>query len=296
MNYSYQIRPVNSNEIPLLTNWAREEGFAPGIGDVDIYRNTDSQGIWVGCLNDHPIGCIAGIKYNSDYGFIGLFIVKEEYRGQGYGLKLWKHALNYLSQVPLIGLEAAANRIEDYGKWGFEISSVTTRWQWESSPEFLVARLYSDNHLADFNIIEGRKVSSENVQLYDACKENSPRPHFLSDWLFHKEGNLSVLVDKNNLCHGFGRIRPCLLQGGQGWRIGPLLADTPPLAEFILRNLVARHTGTVLIDTPGKNAYSRYLLESLGFKEISKTYRMYRGKQIDVSMNQVYGLACLELG
>ena len=47
-------------------------------------------------------------------------------------------------------------------------------------------------------------------------------------------------------------------------------------------------------DLEGQNA--NYLLSSLGFEEISKTYRMYKGIQPPCPMNQVYGLACLELG
>ena len=54
-----------------MTNLSRNEGFAPGAGDVGIYQHTDRQGLWVGTLDEEPIGCIAGVKYNLDYGFIG---------------------------------------------------------------------------------------------------------------------------------------------------------------------------------------------------------------------------------
>ena len=40
----------------------------------------------------------------------------------------------------------------------------------------------------------------------------------------------------------------------------------------------------------------RKKLKSLGFNPISHTLRMYKGKQPNISMNQIYGLACLELG
>ena len=296
MRSLFNIRPIKYDDIPLLTKWAREEGFAPGEGDVSIYKNTDNQGIWIGSLGDKPIGCIAGIRYNEDYGFIGLFIVLEEYRGNGFGVQLWKHAIKYLANIPLIGLEAAAARIDDYKSWGFKMCSTTTRWQWDSSSNFLVNKLYPDDKLGDFLIQEGNLISRKDVQLYDANREPSPRPHFLSDWLDRNEGNVSVIVDNNNVCHGFGRIRPCLLMNEKGWRIGPLLADTPPLAELLLRNLVTSNSGKVLLDSPGLNPYSKYLLERLGFNEISKTYRMYKGDLPPVSSNQVYALACLELG
>ena len=52
----------------------------------------------------------------------------------------------------------------------------------------------------------------------------------------------------------------------------------------------------ILLDCSNLNPYANYLLSSLGSEEISKTYRMYKGIQPPCPMNQVYGLACLELG
>ena len=50
MNPEFTIRPVQPVDIPVINDWARSEGFAPGTGDIGIYRQTDSQGIWTGCL------------------------------------------------------------------------------------------------------------------------------------------------------------------------------------------------------------------------------------------------------
>tara|TARA_Y100001968_G_scaffold69693_1_gene60825 strand:- start:5699 stop:6589 length:891 start_codon:yes stop_codon:yes gene_type:complete len=296
MNSIFKIEPLQSDDISIITEWLRIEGFTPGLGDLNIYRNTDKQGLWVGWLNGEPIGCIAGIRYNSSYAFIGLFIVLENHRGNGYGVQLWKHALKYLRDIPCIGLEAAPNRINDYSSWGFNLSSTTTRWMWEGEDGFLVNNLYIEDDQQGMRVIDSGSLPFSLVQSYDANREPSPRPHFLIDWLNHPNGKVLVIVDNKGNCHGFGRIRPCLLNNEQGWRIGPLLADTPPLAEILLRDLVSSHAGVVLIDSPGLNPYSKYLLERLGFKPQSQTFRMYKGNQPPVSMNQVYGLACLELG
>jgi len=129
-----QIRPLQPNQVDRLTDWARREGFAPGLGDVEIYRHTDRQGLWIGWLGSEPVGCIAGVKYNLEYGFIGLYIVVPEHRGQGYGRQLWQHALDHLAALPCVGLEAASDRIEDYAGWGFRPASPTTRWQRISQP------------------------------------------------------------------------------------------------------------------------------------------------------------------
>ena len=51
MREKFSIRLISINEISEVTNWARLEGFSPGMDDVSIYRNTDKQGVWVACLD-----------------------------------------------------------------------------------------------------------------------------------------------------------------------------------------------------------------------------------------------------
>jgi ribosomal-protein-alanine N-acetyltransferase len=52
----------------------------------------------------------------------------------------------------------------------------------------------------------------------------------------------------------------------------------------------------VLLDGPGANPAAGALPWRLGFAAISATLRMYRGAQLEVSLADVNGLACLELG
>ncbi len=295
MDKLLSIKPLCEADIDFVTEISRKEGFAPGVGDLDIYKNTDKQGLWVGWLNDNPIGCIAGVRYNENYGFLGLFLVIEKYRGRGFGLQLWKKALDHLNDLPCVGLEAAPERIADYTNWGFTITSNTTRWQWLGDGKLLQENL-SIEDLHDFRFVEGPSIPSNAVEKFDETRENTPRPHFLSNWLNHPAGKVIAVIDNEGLCHGFGRIRPCLLKSGDGWRIGPLMADTPKLLKILLKKLIDSHPGLIIIDAPGLNNSASELFTDLGFESESETFRMYKGYQPPVSMNDVYGLACLELG
>ena len=49
-------------------------------------------------------------------------------------------------------------------------------------------------------------------------------------------GTVLALLDRAGACHGFGRVRPCLLSDGEGWRLGPLVADGPAAARALLDN------------------------------------------------------------
>jgi ribosomal-protein-alanine N-acetyltransferase len=300
MDSFLNIRPLEKSDIPFVTEWARREGFAPGRGDVAIYRNTDRQGLWVGWLGKERVGCIAGVRYNETYGFVGLFLVVPEQRGRGHGVALWRHALDHLQDLPCIGLEAAPDRVEDYAGWGFVPASPTHRWQrigdgaedgGDGGESAAAAR-----GEGGLRLLEGAAIPERAVQWFDAQREPTPRPHFLGPWLQHQAGTVLALVDGEGACHGFGRIRPCLLRRGEGWRIGPLLADTPAGARRLLCGLLRRHRGVVLIDAPEANGSAAPLLRSLDFEVVSSTLRMVRGTPPAVPLNDVYGLACLELG
>ncbi|EDY38757.1 GCN5-related N-acetyltransferase [Cyanobium sp. PCC 7001] len=285
------IRPLGRKDIPQVVAWARAEGFCPGEGDVAIYRHTDRQGVWVKELNQRLIGCIAGVRYNAEYGFMGMFLVDPDHRGRGHGLSLWRRAMEHLGDLPCVGLEAALERVEDYRRWGFEPASPTHRWQLVASGEEPAGA-----GRAGLELVRGDQLPQRAVQAYDAQREPSPRPHFLADWLGHPAGTVLALMDRDGQCHGFGRIRPCLLRQGSGWRIGPLLADDPGLAEALLLGMLARHPGVVLIDVPGANPEGDRLMERLGFRHTATMVRMYRGRPPAVGLADVFGLACLELG
>ncbi len=295
MDNLLSIKPFCDSDIDFVTEISRKEGFAPGVGDLRIYQNTDKQGLWVGWLNNTPLGCIAGVRYNENYGFIGLFLVKKKFRGRGFGLQLWRKAFDHLIDLPCIGLEAAPERVADYSKWGFTVSSKTTRWQWLGDGKLLKENFNIDD-IYNFSFVEGSSIPSNAVEQFDEERETTPRPHFLSNWLNHPAGRVIAVLDSEGQCHGFGRIRPCLLQKGDGWRIGPLMADSSKLLKILLRKLIDSHPGLIIIDSPGINNSASELFEELGFKSESETFRMYRGYQPPVSMNDVYGLACLELG
>jgi ribosomal-protein-alanine N-acetyltransferase len=193
-----------------------------------------------------------------------------------------------------VGLEAASHLITNYAEWGFKTSSQTVRWQLFNAEDGPSAQAALNPQ--DLNTVSGPEIPLEAIKKYDSEREFTARPHFLSQWLEHPSGKVIALIDKYNHCHGFARIRPCLLPAGEGWRIGPILADSPVLAKVLILNLLTEHKGVILIDSPERNDNAQSLLSSLGFHEISATTRMYKGSHKAVLTKDVYGLACLELG
>ena len=42
-----EIKPFTPSDLDFVASMAREQDFAPGVGDIEIYANTDCQGIWL---------------------------------------------------------------------------------------------------------------------------------------------------------------------------------------------------------------------------------------------------------
>ena len=291
-----EIKAFTSSDLDFVTCLARDEDFAPGVGDIEIYAQTDNQGIWVAWQGSERVGCIAGVTYNPDYAFIGLFVVHPDHRGKGIGRQLWNHALEALEGVTCIGLEAAPTMVDVYERSGFKNDSITTRQQRLCLSEESQHPRSTLLHRNDVEVTPLRDIPLDAIQDYDACHEISPRPHFLECWLHHRAGEVFVAMDSNGQCHGYVRVRPCLLPIGEGWRIGPLLAEDPGIASLLLMHAMDRHKGVTLIDTPGHNKAAGHLTKTKGFRPMTSTVRMYKGSLPEFHDKNVYALACLELG
>jgi len=299
---SFSIREMGAGDLALVTDWARREGFCPGPWDVAIMRHADRRGGWVGCLDGQPVGCVMGVRYDDSFGFIGLFLVRPEHRGHGYGVALWQRAMHHLRDVACIGLEAAPERLRDYGQWGFRPAHHTLRWSLPGHqlPSQRRPHCLSTAFPPGFRIVPAHAVSEPVVMAYDARHEATPRPLFLREWLQPSTPGDAVLVvlDEWGCCRGFARIRVALLPEREclGWRIGPWLADHEALAGGLLDRLCGDREGPVLVDAPETNPRAGRLLERRGFHPTSSTIRMYRGTPPGLPIQDIYGLACLELG
>ena len=77
MSNSYKIRSLNQKDIERVTNWARQEGFAPGLGDVNIYKNTGNE--WIDIFNNMKADKLDIIEFLSKREAFGDY-QHEEYR------------------------------------------------------------------------------------------------------------------------------------------------------------------------------------------------------------------------
>ncbi|MDO9104498.1 MAG: GNAT family N-acetyltransferase [Methylovulum sp.] len=280
---NYIIRSMTRPEIDLALAWAKLEGWRPGLHDAGHFYPTDPNGFFIGLLDGEPIGCISAVKYGDDFGFIGFYIVKPEWRGQGFGMRLWQTAMAYL-QGRNIGLDGVIEQQHNYQKSGFHIACRNVRYQ--GAHDSAQAAPGPDIAAID-------AVPFDALLQYDSRYFPASRAGFLQSWIKQKQGAALAALSANKIS-GYGVIRAC----DGGYRIGPLFADSPGDAAQLLSALLSHipDDSDFFIDIPEPNQHALNLVTSYGMQPVFETARMYTQQNPAIDLSNLYGVTSLELG
>jgi GNAT superfamily N-acetyltransferase len=286
----YKIRPMNRSEVELCTQWASAEGWNPGKHDDQAFYAADPEGFWVGLLDGEPISTISAVRYGDDFGFIGLYIVRPEYRGLGYGLKLWQVAMQHL-HGRLIGLDGVVAQQANYKKNGFKFAYNNIRYQGIAGPSQAPSQTL--NLFTDMQVLPVSAVSNDWLVAYDRNFFPQSRERFLTAWI-GQPGVIARVVMIDDMVRGFGVIRPC----ETGYKIGPLFADEESIAQQLFDTLLGsvQHGTQIQFDIPAINSGARALAERHGMTPVFETARMYTGEAPKLDIARIYGITSFELG
>lgn len=281
MQGTFSIRHLDEEEMSLLIDMASKEGWNPGLCDAGTFFRTDPKGFWVGELDGKPIAYISCVTYNDSYAFVGLYIVSEPYRGQGFGYRLWKHVLKGLGDIPC-GLDGVSAQIENYKKSGFVYA-------------FRQMRLASSAISAIPNKIIQKLGPTvvDQILAYDARVFGTERTTFVEQWLSMKNATAFYVRGKDGIA-GYAVIRQCQ----EGYKIGPLFADDPTTAEqlFLACHGSVEVGETVYIDMPETNPSTQLWMQHYGLQLVFETARMYKNGTPLFPLDCVYAVSSFELG
>ncbi len=278
---SYQIRPMSRRELDLAVDWAAAEGWNPGLHDANCFYQADPTGFLMGFLDGKPIASISAVKYGESFGFIGFYIVQPDFRGQGYGLAIWRTALNYL-QGRNIGLDGVVAQQDNYAKSGFSLAYRNIRYEGVGNGQ---AQGSNCMPLADLPL--------ETVLEYDRRFFPEVRSHFTQCWTTHPNHYAVARVQAQTLT-GYGVLRPCR----SGHKIGPLFADTAAVANEIFQTLVAQVPAgsKFYLDVPEVNGDAIALAKRYNLNYAFETARMYTQAAPDLPLDRIFGVTTFELG
>lgn len=282
MNGNYVIRLMTKNELSFAIEWAALEGWNPGLHDHNCFYAADKNGFLLGLLNDEPIACLSAVKYSNSFGFIGLYIIKKPYRGRGYGIKIWNAGLDYLKNCN-IGLDGVVAQQPNYIKSGFQPAYRNIRYQGLTGGQF--------PH--DPALVELANIPFAQINLYDSAFFPADRSAFLKLW-FTQPDSVALGIIQNNRIAGYGVIRTCR----EGYKIAPLFADDPELAETLLLGLKAgvKPGQPVFLDIGENNRNALALIERHNMQVVFETSRMYSRYVPALDFERIYAITSFELG
>lgn len=275
----YTVRPMRREELDYAIDLAADEGWNPGVHDATAFWAADPHGFLVGELDGEFVGCISAVAYGDSFGFVGLYIVRPEFRGRGMGYALWQAGMERL-KARNVGLDGVVEQQGNYRKSGFALAFRSIRYRGEVSGK----RHESAISLAD--------VDMRLLADYDRNCFPEERVNFLDFWLT-APGTTTLAWMENGWLAGFGAIRQCR----EGYKIGPLFADSRSAAEGLFDSLCASvGSGPVFFDVAEVHEGAVSLAESRGMEKVFETARMYTGGVPDVDASRVWGVTSFELG
>jgi GNAT superfamily N-acetyltransferase len=278
-----KIKTMSREEVDFAIELAAKEGWNPGLYDGDCFYQTDPEGFLIGYVGSKPVGCISAVSYQNSFGFIGFYIVVPEYRGQGYGIQLWDAAIKRLRNHN-VGLDGVIEQQGNYKKSGFRLAYSNIRYEGRAVKNIAVDKV---------ELVAVQEIPFEWLEEYDRQCFPAKRRGFLKLWITRPK-TYGVGSIKNQELGGYGLIRKCR----QGYKIGPLFADSPDQAEAIFLKLSSyvEDKARIYLDVPEVNAAALKISEQFGMKKVFGTARMYTGQEPGIALKKVFGVTTFELG
>ena len=273
------VRRMTEADLALALEWAAAEGWNPGLHDARSFYAADPQGFLLGELDGAPAGSVSAVRYGADFGFLGLYIVRPEFRGRGFGLKLWRAALDYLGDR-IVGLDGVVAQQDNYRRSGFALAFRNIRQRGEGGGA------------APPGLVDLATVPIDEVARYDRTAFPATRDAFLTSWIGQSQAHALGVRDGEAL-RGYGVLRACR----EGFKIGPLFADDSETAERLLAGLIARAPGApVFLDTPEANPAALALASRFRMTPTFETARMYKNGSPEMRLDRCFGMTSFELG
>jgi len=273
------IRVLTAGEVATLIDWAAGEGWNPGINDAVAFHAADPEGFLGAFVDGEMVAGISAVAYGDAFGFIGLYICHQEFRGQGHGKAVWDAGMARLGGRS-IGLDGVDQQVANYARMGFAPAYRTVR----HSGRLPVASVHATIQPVGPDLVA--EVAALDRRFFPA-----PRRRFLEHWL--KPPNVALAAMRDGSVAGYAVARQCR----QGWKVGPVFALDQADARHLLSGLAASiGDAEIHLDVPDPaREFSAYLVQA-GFVPGFVTTRMYRGPVDTTKLAQAYTTTTLELG
>lgn len=275
------IRNATEEEVPVFIEWARQEGWNPGIHDGECHYAVDPDGWFVAVADGEVVGTLVVTNYDAAFSFGGFYIIREDIRGCGAGWNLWHHGMVHAGERNFGGDGVYEMQNKYAANAGLIYAYRNVRWQGVAD-----GRMQPD-------LVSASDLPLDVISAYDRRHFPAERTRFIEKWI-SREGTWSLAyLHPDGSPGGYGVIRRCF----EGYKIGPIFADTPEIAESLLEGLTESVAGEVFFfDTPEPNSAAVAMARNRQMEEVFGTARMYSHEQPALPIQEIFGVTSFELG
>jgi ribosomal protein S18 acetylase RimI-like enzyme len=239
--------------------------------DIKCMFNYEPNGCFIAEVKGLRAAHVFSVNYGN-LGWIGLLIVKAEYRKKGIATLLTQKAIDYLVHcgVETVKLEAVPEIADLYRKLGFLDEIDSLRFMGKSRATI---SLQSDSATP----IEKERI--DEIAEFDAACFGANRTRVLTS-LCQENPNLCFASYNGSEITGYIMCR----KAEKGYNVGPFVCD--PEESQTARDLLAKcmqklgSKTSIYLGVPAVNKSTIEILQEFGFEQYSKSIRMRFGKNL----------------
>jgi GNAT superfamily N-acetyltransferase len=259
------IRPMHHSDVGAGLRLCRLAGWDQVARDWSRFvEGPDSSG-YAAVQGSDLVATIATVRYGHQFGWIGMVLVDPDAQGRGIGSVMVAHAVEALSDMPAVRLDATPAGRLLYQKHGFVDQYPLTRME---------AMAVHVNHGPRSSVRPMTRGELPAVIAMDHDIFGAQRTDLL-EWMYDGAPEFAFVAERHANLSGyvFGR------HGHQFEHLGPLVADDDSVAVNMTKACLAQHRGRAfVIDTPQHDDRWIRILEQIGFRPQRGFVRMSRGR------------------
>ena len=210
------------------------------------------------------VGTVATVRYGTRFGWIGMVLVDPIVRGRGIGTLLLDHALELLSDMSLVRLDATPAGHDLYLTRNFTEEGVIHRLKGiapdRADPPHDAVRRMTEQDIAEISALDEPIFGANRATMLRWMLQGAPE----YAWVATSGGRLTGFI--------FGR------HGHDFEHMGPIVALDAETARQLATICLGAHAGRAfVVDAPVHTPSWQRSLEALGFREQRPLIRMARG-------------------
>lgn len=101
---------MGMQDLSLTLDWAADKAWNPGLDDAGPFRAADPQGFFSRRVDGVTVSAISVVNHSPDFSFLGFYLCRPEWRGQGHGMAIWRHALLHAG-ARTVGLDGVLQHV-----------------------------------------------------------------------------------------------------------------------------------------------------------------------------------------